>query len=296
MTDYGVISTGFNRKPVAVTLAEIEALMQTEFGPDVIQTSQSPLGQINGLMADMITQLWEIAEDVYQSYDPDQAEGIRLAALGKMRLLTRGIGESETQFRQAITNQGQARVDVQDIVRALRNIAGVTYAQVFLNDTQDSDEDMLPPGFICAAVIGGEDEDIAAALRQYVVPGISTYGNTYVSTVVEGFCRSMTILRPSLVPVTMQVQLRMRNDNTGCPPPSLAAIKSAMLSGLAQSLVNGDDVNHFRVRSEVERLFPNVEVVAIFASRDGLPLASTVGIGFTELATFPVDAVTLISV
>ena len=43
MTDYGITKEGFIVKPLPVILAEIEALMITEFGPDVIQTPQSPL-------------------------------------------------------------------------------------------------------------------------------------------------------------------------------------------------------------------------------------------------------------
>ena len=57
MTDYGVQSTGYVRKPLSVILSEIEASMTTEFGPGVIQTSQSPFGQLNGLMADLVAEV-----------------------------------------------------------------------------------------------------------------------------------------------------------------------------------------------------------------------------------------------
>ena len=244
----------------------------------------------------MITQLWEFAEDVYQSYDPDQAEGTRLDMLGKLRLMRRGLNETETAFRQAITNQGQARVDVQDIVRALRSIAGVTYAQVFVNDGQDAEDFELPAGFICAAVIGGSDEDLALALRQFVVPGISTFGNTYVSTLVDGFCRNMTILRPIQIPIDLTVTIRTRNDSTGCPPPSPFSIRNILVSALNESFVNGWDVTHYRVRQAIERQFNNVEVLSIAASRDGLPPADLATLGFIEIATFSVDNTTLVTV
>ena len=85
MTDYGVQPTGFVRKPLNVILAEIEAAMITEFGPDAIQTAQSPFGQLNGLFADLANELWERAEDIYLSHDPDQAEGNRLDTIGRVR-------------------------------------------------------------------------------------------------------------------------------------------------------------------------------------------------------------------
>lgn len=283
--DYGVVSTGFSRKPLAIILAEIQAQLITEFGPEVIQTPQSPLGQINGLMANLITQLWEQAEDVYQSFDVDQAEGTRLDTLAQLRLLSRGFGETELEFRQAITNQGAARVDLQDIVRAVRGIDGVTYAQVFLNDGTEPDENRLPGGYIAIAVRGGDDAELAATIRRFVVPGISTYGNTYVSTDVDGFCRTITLLRPILVPIELTVNIRVSKDVFGCPPPALTAIRSTLLAGFAAQTINGQDITHYQIRGILERAYPNVEVVSISGSRDGLADLFEIEIGFIEIAT-----------
>lgn len=286
---YGVIPQGFNRKPLPVILAELEAAMITEFGPRVIQTPQSPLGQINGLMADLVSDLWEFAEDVYQSYDPDQAEGSRLDTLAKLRLLRRATQESDFDFRQAITNQGEARVDIQDITRAIKAVPGVTYAKVFLNESQQTDSNRLEPGTICVAVLGGDESDLVTALRSYVVPGISTYGNTYVSTTIEGFCRTFAILRPILVPVTLTVNVKAFRDNLGCPPPSALAIANSLKTAFltTHELINGDDITHFKVRSVIESLFPNVEVVSIVGTRPGpnqFPEPIII-IDFLELAT-----------
>lgn len=55
MTEYGVVTTGFSRKPLTVIIAELEAANIIFFGPGLIQTSQSPMGQLNGLRADAIT-------------------------------------------------------------------------------------------------------------------------------------------------------------------------------------------------------------------------------------------------
>ena len=85
MADYGVQSEGFVRKPLSIVLAEIESALITEFGPGFVQTPQTPMGQINGIFAEAVAKLWEHAEDIYQSYDPDQAEGTRLDTLGRLR-------------------------------------------------------------------------------------------------------------------------------------------------------------------------------------------------------------------
>ena len=116
---YGVDSGGFNRKPLPVILEEIEAKAKEIFGNGIIQTPESPLGQLNGLAADLITTAWEIGQGVYQSYDPDQAEGVALDRLASIRLLERMTGENDISFRQAVTNKGEARIDLADLVRAV---------------------------------------------------------------------------------------------------------------------------------------------------------------------------------
>lgn len=298
MTIYGVTSSGFVRKPLNIILAELEAANITEFGPDVIQTPQSPMGQWNGLRASLIAQAWELAEAVYHARDPDQAEGVQLDMLGTIRLLTRGFGESDESLRQAITNQGRARVDILDVSRAIAGLEGVTYAQVFINDTNAFDtETLLNPGQVAVAVMGGDDEEIAAALRAYAVPGASFYGNAYVSSVIEGYCRSIAIIRPIVVPVTLTINVRVMNDIKDCPPPSATAIREGLVEDFAgeRLLRNGDDITWFRIRSAIESRFPNVEVLSFTGERDGIVSGSNVPvlIGFIEIATVSASDVTV---
>lgn len=304
---YGVVPEGFVRKPLEQILAEVQASLITEFGPDVIQTPQSPLGQLNGLFANLTAQLWEVAQDVYQSYDPDQAEGTRLDVLAKMRLLARAAGESDEEFRRAITNAGRARNDIQDLARAIVAVPGVTYVRVYLNESNEIDENGLPPGSVAVSVLGGDDEAIATEMRRYIVPGITTVGNVYVSTEIDGFCRSFALLRPILIPVSIDVTVRMRKDALGCPPPSTTAIRDGLVLELTSGirrLLNGDDVDTYRVRSIIESAYPNVEVVSVIAQRiEDLDTAQQqvtdqerAVIAFIEMATVSIDDVTVTQV
>jgi hypothetical protein len=176
------------------------------------------------------------------------------------------------------------------LTRALLSIEGVTYVQVWVPDQAESPEQQIPPGYICVAILGGDPDEIAAVMRLYVVPGISTYGNETVSATIDGYCRSMLILRPILVPVKLNVLVRAYRDNMGCPPPSILSIRDALAEGL-KSLRNGDDVSYFKVRSIIESKFSNVEVVAFEGERDGIKSGynTSVSIGFIELATVAVD-------
>jgi len=293
MTDYGVLPTGFSRKPLSVIIAEIEAALITEFGPGVIQTSQSPLGQINGIFADAVAKIWEMEEDIYQALDPDQAEGGRLDTIGRIRRISRGVAQSDESFRQAITNAGQARIDLQDISRAIAALDGVTYSHVWVNDTGEPDENLMPPGSICIAVTGGDGSEIAQAIRQYVVPGVTVYGTTIVESVIDGYCRSFRILRPIEIEVDLEVVVRTSRDALGCPPPSLSAIKDALLGNLF--LLNGEDVSFYKVRSIIESLFSNVEVVSITGSRNDISqgVNQPVDIGFIERAVLTSDTVSV---
>jgi hypothetical protein len=282
MTEYGVVSTGFSRKPLTVILAEIEAGLVTEFGPGLVQTSQSPMGQINGIFAEAMTKAWELAEDAYQSLDPDQAEGVRLDILGRIRRISRAPGQSDDSFRRAITNIGQARIDLQDVSRAIAAIDGVTYYNVW---TRDDTDEIPTPANLCLAVTGGSDDAIAAAIRAYIVPGMTLYGNATVESVIEGYCRSFRILRPIDVPVTLTVTVRTFRDGLGCPPPSSIAIKAAVLN--SAYFLNGEDVTFYAIRQIIESSFSNVEVIEINGERDGIGEGSNqpISIGFIERAS-----------
>lgn len=298
MSDYGILPTGFRRKELSLILAQVEAALVTEFGPDVIQSAQSPLGQINGVFAEAIAILWELLEDAYQSYDPDQAEARRLDTLAKIRLLARAGGESDERFRQAITNLGRARIDIQDIVRAIRALDGVTYTQVFLNDGNTIDVNGIAPGQLAVAVLGGDDEAIAAEMRRYIVPGVSTTGNYRVESNIDGFCRSFPIVRPIVIPASIQIWVRRNNDRLGCPPPSLAAIRSALFEDLtiARPLINGEDITLFRIRQAVEGRWQGaVEVTRFNGEREDIAQLDNqpVSYGFIELASISIDDITV---
>lgn len=282
MTDYGTLRTGFSRKPLTTILAEIEALLITEFGPGVIQTPQSPLGQINGIFANAAAQHWELAEDIYQSLDPDQAEGVRLDILGRIRRIQRGAGQADDSYRRAITNAGQARIDLQDISLAIAALDGVTYSKVWTRD----DTDQIPvPANLCIAVTGGNDDEIAETIRAYVVPGTTLYGNVTIESAADGYCRALRILRPIDVPVDLTVTIRTFKDSLGCPPPSGTAVKNALLQNLY--LLNGEDVTFFNIRQIIESSFSNAEVLTINGTRDGISQSDNqnVSIGFIERAS-----------
>lgn len=288
MAEYGVTSQGFARKPLAVILAEIEEANIAAFGTGVIQTPESPLGQLNGAMASIAATMWEIAQETYDSYDPDQAEGTRLDTLATLRVLGRMSGESDAAFRQAITNTGRARFDLADMERAALDVTGATWARGYTNASSSTDANGIPAHSNCLAVIGGLDSDVAAAIQPYLPPGIGIYGNTAVNVTVSGRCRTINIMRPTERAVWIAITCKVSVDANGCPAPSTSAIAVALANALSgdNRPANGDDVTLHMLRTAIATVYPNVEITAANAAFASTGLSAVpLSVGFNEMAS-----------
>lgn len=293
---YGVIPSGFELKRLPEILADLEAANVATFGPGVIQTAASPLGQLNGLHADLAASVWELALSIYQSLDPDLAEGARLDQIAKLRLLSRAAGESDLDFRQAITNAGRARIDMSDLAQALSALTGVTYAKTFVNDLDEADNDGISGHSVAVAILGGDDDEIGRTIRAYVVPGIGTYGNTTIETEIEGFCRAVRIIRPTEIPIELEVDVIARPDRNGCPPPAAPVIAAGIAQGMigAERPRNGQDVTEFLVRRIVESRYPMLEVSEVRAGIiPATPTAVPLAISFFEIMKVTFDKITV---
>jgi len=78
---YGVTPEGFNRKRLNEILADFDSGVKEVFGQNTNLAPQSPHGQFNGMMSYAHSILWELAENIYQSIDPNSATGARLDEL-----------------------------------------------------------------------------------------------------------------------------------------------------------------------------------------------------------------------
>lgn len=270
MTTYGVTPTGFSRKSLPTILAEIEDAAIGIFGPAVIQSPQSPMGQLNGLMADLIAGMWEIAEDVYQSVDPDQAEGARLDMLGRIGGVARTAGETDAAYRRHVTNLTEPHIGLQVLAAAVRSVPGVSYVRAYANDTDEPDVHGVPGHSVAVAVIGGTDADVAAAVRTRIVPGIGTFGNVRAQTIIDGFCRTVSIVRPNPVEMSLVITVQAVEIACACQPPAASDIRDAIAAALAGScrLANGEDLTMHRIRAALAGM-PSAEVVSVEASAAG---------------------------
>lgn len=134
MANYGLLSTGFSLKRLPVILEEINAELVGLFG-EIDTSAESVFGQLNGVYSRHLTELWELAELIYQSQYPNSAFGTpldsvcsitaieRLAAT-QSRVVTQVNGVEGTTFpigslvSQNVTSE-QFTVDVDTVLSAL---------------------------------------------------------------------------------------------------------------------------------------------------------------------------------
>ena len=96
MSDYGVLSTGFNRKRLDLLLEELNAEVQAIFGENFNVSPESPDGQVNGTISESNANLWEIAEEAYNAFNPSAVEDITQDNLYELNGLERLLATAST--------------------------------------------------------------------------------------------------------------------------------------------------------------------------------------------------------
>lgn len=89
MTAYGVTATGFVTKPVTQIQTEIEQDQLDTIDPQLDTSPDQALGQMNGILAEKLGELWELAQVAYASISRDDAEGAQLDNVGALTGSTR---------------------------------------------------------------------------------------------------------------------------------------------------------------------------------------------------------------
>jgi uncharacterized phage protein gp47/JayE len=96
MSSFGVLSTGFSKKSRQDIIDEIVDSLTTDINPNLNTESTSILGQFIGVIADQISQDWDVLEDVYDSQYPDSAADASLDAVGSITGATRDAASKST--------------------------------------------------------------------------------------------------------------------------------------------------------------------------------------------------------
>lgn len=103
MPTYGVTAEGFVRPSVQEILDLIETDQRAEISATLDLSTDSVVGQINGIFANQLGVVWEALEAAYHAFDPDRAEDDQLTSLAKLTgTERRGASKSELEGDAAV--------------------------------------------------------------------------------------------------------------------------------------------------------------------------------------------------
>lgn len=95
------------------------------------------------------------------------------------------------------------------IKQDLSALAGVTFVQIFYNDTDVTDADGIPPHSTEPLVIGGVNQDIWDQLRLSIGSGLGTHGTEVgTSTDSEGVAHTFRFSRPDEEPIYIDLEIQ----------------------------------------------------------------------------------------
>lgn len=101
-----ITPAGFVRTRLDERVANLVAQAQAIFGADIDVDPDSLDGQLLGIVAESISNLDQLAEDVYQGFNPQSASGLALSRLVQLNAIKRRPGAYSTATLQATGTQG----------------------------------------------------------------------------------------------------------------------------------------------------------------------------------------------
>ncbi|MEI6806744.1 MAG: hypothetical protein WCK49_09615 [Myxococcaceae bacterium] len=233
MSEYGVTLRGFRPKPFEVIQAEIQESFKTQISPNLSFAPNTIAGQLTGIFAAKIGELWELAAGVYTSLDADCAEGRALTALSSLTGTIRGLRESDLDLRKRRLRE--LRAPGLSTLEALRSkllvLPGVRGVSIFNDDEKHCFE---------VIVLGGADIMINRVIAQNKPLGIAGI-----------------LKRPEIVLLTLEIDLV---TNTDLLPDEIATLKNSLVEYAHEHIKLGESVMVTRFYGP---LFHNPKVIDV---------------------------------
>jgi hypothetical protein len=127
--------------------------------------------------------------------------------------------------RASLRSTGNAALDA--IISDISKVDGVERVVCFVNNTDATDGDGVPPHAVEVLVSGGADQDILDALLATVAAGIQTHGTeSGTATDTEGNVHALEFSRPTAVPIYYVIDIEVDGD---FPSDGDAQVKQAIV-------------------------------------------------------------------
>jgi uncharacterized phage protein gp47/JayE len=191
------VPTGTQYKTAAgIIFATDDELVFAAAGDDYVDATCTVVGQNNAAIG-------EISQIVNPINGITTVTNLAAAIPGSLR-------ESDSEFKTmhtlAVATSGDD--DVASLYEAIDSVEGVDAVYIHDNDTEEEASDYTPSHFIHVAVIGGDDDEIAAAIDDNKTAGVGTFGEEEIEVYNTTTCQTKTIYfdRAENVPIHIAIE------------------------------------------------------------------------------------------
>lgn len=201
------------------------------FGTDLILTPDTQDYQLCSIFAKALDDMSSLFLSGYAARDPDLAAGQALDLLLPLNGITRLPGESDAAARLRRSNVIAApSISTREaLLSALSAVPYLKGAIIWENDTDDTDDQGLPPHSIRVVVDGGANIPVAQAILSKKPVGVTTDGSVSVTVPDEfGTDRTVHFSRVSNIYLMITVYIRTfaGYDSSVTPDAIKAAVKA----------------------------------------------------------------------
>jgi hypothetical protein len=218
MTDF-VTPAGLEIKTVEQINNELGAQQKAEIDATLNTAADSPIGQLNGIFASQLREVWEVAKVAYDGFNPDAAEGFLLEKLSAL---------TGTNKRPASKSTVELDCDLDISTVLLKDTH-------FANVTGDPDNRWTPTNDFTAPSNGVHQVQFRAEFAGAVTANAATI--TEINTAVSGW-NSVTNVDDATVGIEADTDpiLRQRRED------ELRATGSATVDAIRADILVDDDV------------------------------------------------------
>jgi len=192
--------------------------------------------------------------------------------------------ETDDELRLRFRNSKYQRAGniLEALYTALTSIADVREVKIYENDTDQYDENGIPPHSFMPVVLGGDGNIIAQNIWENKPLGIRSYGNTIV-TIIDSqfFPHDIGFERPNPVPIYITITLTTTEE---FPADGVSRIREELVSYF-DSFRIGDDVIYSRLYTPINKV-PGHQVDEMFVGTSANPdTMGNIVIPFNEIAS-----------
>jgi len=259
-----------------VIFATDEALALTGTTPGDVTATCTVVGANNAAIGEVTT----IVNEVFGVASVTNAAA---ATPGRLRATD---SEQKASHTLAVATSGES--DAASIYEALVALEGVRSAYIFDNDTNSTAADGTPAKNIHVVVIGGDSDEIAAAINNTKTSGVPMYGATDVDYYDTVTAQEKTISYDVGTEVSIHIEVIGTGATGVWPDDGASQIKAALVAHFADFRI-GDDVIFNELYGPVFTA-PGLSLTTLKVDTVDLPTGTTdITITATQLATLDED-------